>query len=85
MSKYIYKYFTPPAELIPKIADFLCVSTDYLLGREKHTDTNTQIIPYDSENPKIYEIEKVLESGNVSDDDIKLIEFILSKYKKQSN
>lgn len=74
---------TPPAELIPKIADFLCVSTDYLLcGNSHDSNADTQIIPYGDRTPKIYEIEKVLESGVVSEDDVELIEFILNKYKK---
>lgn len=76
---------SPTLDKATAVADFLNVSLDYLAGRDKNITNDPQIIPYDSLNPKIYEIEKVLESGNVSDDDIKLIEFILDKYKKQSN
>lgn len=74
---------SPTLDKATAVADFLNVSLDYLAGRDKNITDDTQVIPYDSLNPKIYEIVKVLESGGVSDDDIKLIEFILSKYKKQ--
>lgn len=72
---------SPTLDKATAVADFLNVSLDYLAGRDQSTD-DTQIIPYDSQNPKIYEIEKVLESGNVSDDVIDFIWNALKGYKK---
>ena len=72
----------PRTNKLIEIADALSVSTDYLLGREQRTDTNTQVIPYDGENPKIYEIERVLEQDNLPDEVISFIWDALKRYKK---
>lgn len=68
----------PNGETLVKLADYLDVSIDYLLGREQTTDNQPQVIPYDGLNPKVYEIEKVLESGDVSDE---VIDFIWNALK----
>lgn len=72
----------PNGETLVKLADYLNVSIDYLLGREQTTDNQPQVIPYDGLNPKVYEIEKVLESGDVSDEVIDFIWNALKGYKK---
>lgn len=72
----------PSVDALMKIADYFDCSVDYLLGREKHTDTNPQIIPYDGENPKIYEIEKLSEQDDLPDEVINFIWDALKRYKK---
>lgn len=75
------KGLVPNGETLIKLADYLDVSIDYLLDREQNLDANAQVIPYDSLNPKVYEIEKILENGNVSDEVIDFIYNALKIYK----
>ena len=70
----------PNADTLIKIADFFNVSTDYLLGRE-NKKTESTILAY-SGNERIDSIAKEILKTDLSEDDLKLIEFILEKYKK---
>ena len=70
----------PPAEFIPDIADFLNVSTDYIL-RGKETKIEPTAIHY-SGNERVDSIVNEILKTDLTEDDIKLIEFILDKYKK---
>ena len=90
----------PPAEFIPDIADFLGVSTEYILTGAESTRTRYEhslgamnlaqtinsnldsvIIPY-SGNERKDTIAKEILKTDLTEDDLKLIEFILDKYKK---
>ena len=71
----------PPAELIPAIADFLSISTDYILRGKENKKTEPTILAY-SGNERIDSIAKEILKTDLSEDDLKLIEFILDKYKK---
>ena len=70
----------PNGETLIKIADFLDESIDYLLGREQ-TKKEPTIISY-SGNERINSIAKEILKTDLTEEDIKLIEFILDKYKK---
>lgn len=65
---------------IPKIAEFFNVSTDYLLGRE-NKKTESTLLAY-SGNEKVDSIVKTLLNSSIDDDDLKIIEVVLDKYKK---
>lgn len=88
----------PNGETLMKLSDFFNVSVDYLLGREKTTryehsldvmnlaqntnsNLNSVIIPY-SGNERKDTIAKEILKTDLTEDDLKLIEFILDKYKK---
>lgn len=70
----------PNGETLVKLADFLDVTTDYLLGRENKKIEPT-IIPY-SGNEKIDSIVKLLLNSSIDDNDLHIIEAVLDKYKK---
>ena len=65
---------------LPQIAEFFNVSVDYLLGREE-TKKESTILAY-SGNERIDSIANEILKANLTEEDIKLIEFILDKYKK---
>ena len=65
---------------LPKIAEFLNVSVDYLLGKETEK-TEPTVLAY-SGNERIDSIAKEILKTDLTEDDLKLIEFILDKYKK---
>ena len=69
----------PNGETLIKLADFLDVTIDYLLGRE--TIKEPTILAY-SGNERIDSIVNEILKTNLTEEDIKLIEFILDKYKK---
>lgn len=69
----------PGIDKLVEISDILNVSIDYLLGRE--TKTESTIILY-SGNERINSIAKEILKTDLTEDDLKLIEFILDKYKK---
>lgn len=69
----------PNIDTIVKIADTFDVTTDYLLGRE--TIKEPTILAY-SGNERIDSIVNEILKTNLTEEDIKLIEFILDKYKK---
>lgn len=68
----------PNGETLIKISDYLGVSIDKLLGRNSEPVT---IINY-SGNERIDNIIKDLTSADVDDNDLSVIEAVLSKYKK---
>lgn len=59
---------------LAKIADYLDVSVDYLLGRT--TDTSPAVIPYNGVSKSSIDLPL-----DITTDDMELINFILSKYK----
>ena len=65
---------------LPQIAEFFNVSVDYLLGREE-IKTEPTILAY-SGNERIDSIANEILKTNLTEEDIKLLEFILDKYKK---
>lgn len=65
---------------LPQIAEFFNVSVDFLLGRE-NKKTEPTILAY-SGNERIDSIAKEILKTNLTEEDVKLIEFILDKYKK---
>ena len=69
----------PNADTLIKIADFFNVSTDFLLGRE--TKIEPTVLAY-SGNERKDSIAKEILKTDLTEDDLKLIEFILDKYKK---
>lgn len=73
-------YSNSYTKYLPQIAEFFNVSIDYLVGRENKKSEST-IIPY-SGNERIDSIAKEILKTNLTEEDIKLIEFILDKYKK---
>ena len=70
----------PNVDAIVKIADTFNVTTDYLLGRNE-TKKEPTILAY-SGNERINLIAKEILKTDLTEEDIKLIEFILDKYKK---
>lgn len=70
----------PRIDKLIKISDILNVSIDYLIGREQIKIEPT-IIPY-SGNDRKDSIAKEILKTDLTEDDLKLIEFILDKYKK---
>lgn len=70
----------PRVENLIEIADALDVSTDYLLGRE-NKKTESTLLAY-SGNEKVDSIIKTLLNSSIDDDDLKIIEVVLDKYKK---
>lgn len=70
----------PNGETLVKLADFLDVTTDYLLGRE-NKKTESTLLAY-SGNEKVDSIVKTLLNSSIDDDDLKIIEVVLDKYKK---
>lgn len=89
----------PPAEFIPDIADFLGVSTEYILTGADSTHTRFEhsmgtmnlaqtikskieptVLSY-SGNERKDTIAKEILKTDLAEDDLKLIEFILDKYK----
>lgn len=70
----------PNGDTLIKIADFLDESIDYLLGRE-NKKTESTLLAY-SGNEKVDSIIKTLLNSSIDDDDLKIIEVVLDKYKK---
>lgn len=70
----------PNNNILKSLSEIFEESIDSLLGLTNNF--NTQIIPYDNLNPKIYEIIEVLNNGNISDDVIDYIYNSLQLYKK---
>ena len=66
---------------LPQIAEFFNVSIDYLVSGDE-TKKEPTIIPY-SGNEKVDSIVKLLLNSSIDDDDLKIIEVVLDKYKKQ--
>lgn len=69
----------PRVENLIEMADVLGVTTDYLLGREE-TKKEPTVIPY-SGNERVDSIADKILKTDLTEDDLKLIEFILDKYK----
>lgn len=65
---------------LPQIAEFFNVSIDYLAGREEIKKEPT-VLSYGG-NERIDSIAKEILKTDLTEEDIKLIEFILDKYKK---
>lgn len=66
---------------LSKIADYLNVSVDYLLGRDRYKDTSSTHTPFAySYNCEINSIVKELLNTDISDGDLKVIKAILDKY-----
>ena len=63
---------------LAKIADYLDVSVDYLLGRNI---SNNQPLLYHSENDKINSIIDDLLNIDIADGDIEIIRAVINKYK----
>lgn len=61
----------PKGDALVKVADYFNVSVDYLLGRDQRK--KEQIAAYGGSNV-------IKLPSDISNDDLKLIEFILSKY-----
>ena len=70
----------PNGETLVKLADFLDVTTDYLLGRE-NKKTESTLLAY-SGNEKVDSIINTLLNSSIDDDDLKIIEVVLDKYIK---
>lgn len=70
----------PRVDNLIEISDILNVSIDYLLGREE-TKKEPTILTY-SGNERIDSITKEILKTDLTDEDLKLIEFILDKYKR---
>lgn len=70
----------PNGETLAKLADFLDVSVDYMLGRDKIIKEPT-IIPY-SGNERVDSIVKLLLNSSIDDNDLYIIEAVLDKYKR---
>lgn len=70
----------PSIDKVVAVANLINVSVDYLAGREE-TKKEPTILAY-SGNERIDSIAKEILKTDLSEDDLKLIEFILDKYKK---
>lgn len=70
----------PGIDKLIEISDILNVSIDHLLGRDE-TKIESTIIPYGG-NERIDSIIKMLLNSNIDDNDLHIIEAVLSKYKK---
>ena len=62
---------------LPKIAEFFNVSVDCLLGQEPKIETN---ILSQSGNERIKSVINTIINSNIDDNDLKIIEAVLSKY-----
>ena len=70
----------PSFDKVVAVADLINVSVDYLAGRE-NKKTEPTLLAY-SGNEKIDSIIKTLLNSSINDDDLKIIEVVLDKYKK---
>lgn len=69
----------PSIDKVVAVADLINVSIDYLAGREIKKEPT--ILAY-SGNERIDSIAKEILKTDLTEDDLKLIEFILDKYEK---
>ena len=70
----------PSFDKVVAVADLINVSVDYLAGRENKKIEPT-FLAY-SGNEKVDSIIKTLLNSSIDDDDLKIIEVVLDKYKK---
>lgn len=70
---------SPSFDKVIAVADLIDVSVNYLAGRERKTEPT--LLAY-SGNERIDSIARKILKTDITDDDLKLIEFLLDKYKK---